>query len=75
MLVIVAEDELECRQIDYDAACLSSDVDGGFEIQTLPGGETLDENGLPAVTRLLRSPGGVRQSLSQVLDEDCSTDA
>ena len=62
VLAIAAEYNLECWQLDYNTAVYNTDVTDEIYVKMAPGYEKFDENGLPLVMRLLKSPLGLRQS-------------
>ena len=62
VLAIAAERNLECWRLDYNTMYLNVDVTDGVYVKMTPGYEKFDENGLPLVMRLLKSPLGLRRA-------------
>ena len=54
VLAIAAAYNLECWQLDYDAAFLNADVTEEVYVKMALGYEKFDENGFPLVIKLLK---------------------
>ena len=62
VLVIAAEDNLECWQLDYNTAFLNADVMEEVCVKMAPGYEEFDDKTFPMVMSLLKGLYGFRQS-------------
>ena len=62
VLAIAAEFDFECWQLDYNTAFLNATVEEEVYVKMAPGYEEFNNDGVPIVTRLLKSFYGLRQS-------------
>ena len=62
VLVIAAEFDFECWQLDYNTAFLNAKVEEEVYVKMAPGYEEFNNDGVPMVMRLLKSLYGLRQS-------------
>ena len=62
VLVIAAEFELECWQLDHNTAFLNAKVEEEVYVKMAPGYEEFNNHGVSMVMRLLKSLYGLRQS-------------
>ena len=62
VLAIAAEFDFECWQLDYNTAFLNATVEEEVYVKMAPGYEEFNNDGVPLVTRLLKSLYGLRQN-------------
>ena len=62
VLVIAAEYNLECWQLNYNTAFLNTDVAEEVYVKMAPAYEELDDNGVPMIVKLLKSLYSLCQS-------------
>ena len=62
VLAIATEFDFECWQLDYNTAFLNAKVEEEVYVKMAPGYEEFSNDGVPMVTRLLKSLYGLRHS-------------